>query len=404
MNQAIQQLVHAAFTGNVKLVRKILSDKNQKVDVNAANDQGTTALIEASKLGHVDIVRVLLKAGANPNWANSAGETAVHYAAQHAVPTVLQLLVAHGGDVNVVDCEGRTALHWACAHDALHTAEWLLSSTDIDVTVKNREGRNALMYFSPSSLAIFHHLTEKRYLDLAPLTVSDTEQLADEPPPSPATEHRVNDRTIPRDQTEQRPPRSSIRLSDIPSPTHYRTSEDGDWQNRYYALLDQYNAWHEKIKLWRATKNAQISSLKYSIEAKDELIRSLTDKLDEVREELKQKKKELQEKEREIRLLSSSQAKRNRNSASAERTSDEESSHDHVEHNDESAQQNDEQNKGEDGNEGENDKAPQGSKGGKGEKDSRISDKRKDDTQKQTQKQRSVRRSERLQKKRRRVS
>jgi hypothetical protein len=37
MNQAIQQLVHAAFTGNVKLVRKILSDKNQKVDVNAAN-------------------------------------------------------------------------------------------------------------------------------------------------------------------------------------------------------------------------------------------------------------------------------------------------------------------------------------------------------------------------------
>jgi hypothetical protein len=231
-------------------------------------EQGTTALMEASKLGHVEVVRILLKSNADPNWTNSAGETAVHYAAKNPVPTVLQVLVAHGGNVNAVDHEGRTALHWACQHNALQTALWLLSSTDINVTARDRQGRNALMYLSSSDLVTLHQLTENRYLNLAPLTVSDTEQLADEPPPPRIDSDNVSGddeyeeeedddddlrRRRRRSSIEktQSPRRSSVQLSDISSSLlEDRYSETGNWQERYNSLLQAFRAWKERAKFW----------------------------------------------------------------------------------------------------------------------------------------------------------
>jgi len=45
-------------------------------DVNAADDAGVTPLIRAAHRGHVDVVKVLLEAGADPNSRTKANKSA----------------------------------------------------------------------------------------------------------------------------------------------------------------------------------------------------------------------------------------------------------------------------------------------------------------------------------------
>ena len=54
-----------------------------KADVEAVGDNGATALMLASSLGHEGIVRLLIKGGANLHAQHKfAGATALHYAAE----------------------------------------------------------------------------------------------------------------------------------------------------------------------------------------------------------------------------------------------------------------------------------------------------------------------------------
>lgn len=47
-----------------------------RIDVNAQNDNGDTALHLATNKNHIDVVQVLLQVGANRNIQNKAGKTA----------------------------------------------------------------------------------------------------------------------------------------------------------------------------------------------------------------------------------------------------------------------------------------------------------------------------------------
>jgi ankyrin repeat protein len=61
--------------------------------VDAADDQGCTALHRAAKQGHTAVVQLLLAAQAAVDAADSEGETALHKAAQHNQTAVVQLLL-----------------------------------------------------------------------------------------------------------------------------------------------------------------------------------------------------------------------------------------------------------------------------------------------------------------------
>ena len=63
--------------------------------------------------GRVDIVKVLLAAGANVNAFDEDGETALMMAAEEGRADVVQALIAGGANVNMMDHEGRTALQHA---------------------------------------------------------------------------------------------------------------------------------------------------------------------------------------------------------------------------------------------------------------------------------------------------
>ncbi|PWU11874.1 MAG: hypothetical protein C5B51_01890 [Terriglobia bacterium] len=96
-------------------------------NVNAANDLGATPLWAASQNGSVAMIRKLLDAGANPNAALLAGETPLMVAARGGYPEVCELLLAKGADLNTHGPRGQTAVMWAVAQKHPETVKLLLS-------------------------------------------------------------------------------------------------------------------------------------------------------------------------------------------------------------------------------------------------------------------------------------
>jgi ankyrin repeat protein len=92
-------LIDAVKNGNVATVKTLLA---QKVDVNAAEPDGTTALHWAAHIGNTPMADLLLKAGANVKAITRAGATPFSLAANKGNAGVLELLLAKGEDADAV--------------------------------------------------------------------------------------------------------------------------------------------------------------------------------------------------------------------------------------------------------------------------------------------------------------
>ncbi|MGO9568404.1 MAG: ankyrin repeat domain-containing protein [Desulfomonilaceae bacterium] len=65
-------------------------------DVNAKDNHGWTALMEAAKTGHLDVVKLLLDEGADVNAKDNYGWTALKIAEEDGHKEIVELLKAHG--------------------------------------------------------------------------------------------------------------------------------------------------------------------------------------------------------------------------------------------------------------------------------------------------------------------
>jgi ankyrin repeat protein len=83
--------------------------------VNVANQLGVTALYLACMNRSAAMAERLLKAGANPNAALPSGESALMTAARTGGADVVKLLVSRGANVNAATAQQQTALMWAVA-------------------------------------------------------------------------------------------------------------------------------------------------------------------------------------------------------------------------------------------------------------------------------------------------
>ncbi len=88
-----------------------------KANVNAANEYGATALSVACASGNIAMIELLLGAKADPNAALLSGETPLMTAVDKGNIDAARALLEHGADVNVKESRGgQTALMWAVAN------------------------------------------------------------------------------------------------------------------------------------------------------------------------------------------------------------------------------------------------------------------------------------------------
>jgi ankyrin repeat protein len=95
--------------------------------VNAANDLGATPLWTASMNGSAVMVRRLLQAGADPNLALLLGETPLMAASRSGNPAVVAQLLDKGANMNARGARGQTALMWAVSEQHPDVAGVLLA-------------------------------------------------------------------------------------------------------------------------------------------------------------------------------------------------------------------------------------------------------------------------------------
>jgi ankyrin repeat protein len=98
-------------------------------DANLANDVGMTALIMACTSGQGSIVKRLLDAGALPNTGLASGETPLMRAARVGSAAAVDALLAAGAEVNAQEkSRGQTALMWAAANRHPSVAKALVAA------------------------------------------------------------------------------------------------------------------------------------------------------------------------------------------------------------------------------------------------------------------------------------
>ena len=118
-NDRYDMVTIAAVADDVATLEAALAAGNRATNVTSRYDG--TALIAAAHLGHVDVVRVLIKAGAPLDHVNNLGWTALIESivlgdggARHTM--TLAALVDAGANVNHPDRNGATPLHLAQAN------------------------------------------------------------------------------------------------------------------------------------------------------------------------------------------------------------------------------------------------------------------------------------------------
>ena len=141
-------LVAAAESQDVTAAVKLI---DQGADVNAASDNGTTALLWAAHYGETDLVRRLLKAGAEADVRNQFDATPIGEAAVIGSAPIIEMLLKAGVKADTPDHEGQTPLMVVARTGALDAAKVLLKH-GADVNAKESwGGQSALMWAASQS-------------------------------------------------------------------------------------------------------------------------------------------------------------------------------------------------------------------------------------------------------------
>lgn len=132
-------LAEAAMPSHVEIM-KLLLQAGAKVD--AVDHNGMTLLV-SSGFFDPSVTKVLLEAGANVNATDGNGETALMKASGYGFKQAAQILIEHHADMNLKDSKGRTALMHAAA-GRFSDAISLLLENGADPNVRSNEGKTAL--------------------------------------------------------------------------------------------------------------------------------------------------------------------------------------------------------------------------------------------------------------------
>jgi uncharacterized protein len=137
------RLIDAVKSRNKTAVQALLQ---QRVDVNAAEPDGTTALHWAVRADDATTVDTLLRAGAKVKVANRYGSSPLALAAKNGNGTILEALLKAGADANAALPDGETALMTAARTGKLDAVKTLLAHGADPNTKEPTKGQTALMW------------------------------------------------------------------------------------------------------------------------------------------------------------------------------------------------------------------------------------------------------------------
>jgi ankyrin repeat protein len=137
-----RKLAMAASLNNLAAARALL-DKGVPVDSPAID--GATPLLISAASGYIDLMKVLLAAGADPNRQDQHQDTPLMAAVRIGSRDAVKLLLDSRADPNQRDGSGRTAMHWAARSGHVDIVRTVLDAgsriDDIDET-----GRTPMTY------------------------------------------------------------------------------------------------------------------------------------------------------------------------------------------------------------------------------------------------------------------
>jgi ankyrin repeat protein len=137
------RLIDAVKGGNRETVRTLL---RARVNVNAPEADGTTALHWAVRADDVEMVRVLLRGGADAKVTNRYSATQLSLAAANGNPATIEMLLDAGADANTTSPDGETVLMTAALTGRADAVRELLDH-GADVNASERAfGETPLMW------------------------------------------------------------------------------------------------------------------------------------------------------------------------------------------------------------------------------------------------------------------
>jgi ankyrin repeat protein len=138
--KVITPLVLAVRRANPQMVRLLIQHGAR------VRGLGSLAFFAAVNSGKVELVQMLLKAGADPLGREKTwGATPLHTAAGNGHFNVMDVLRPYYRSVDISDDFGRTPLHYAAMAGKLQAMEWLLQR-GASVNAKDRTGMTPLMH------------------------------------------------------------------------------------------------------------------------------------------------------------------------------------------------------------------------------------------------------------------
>jgi ankyrin repeat protein len=153
------RLVEAVRQGDREAVRSLLAER---VDVNAPQGDGSTALAWAAHRNDLDTAEMLLGAGANPSAANDYGVTPLSLACTNGAARMVEKLLAAGADANLAQLSGETPLMTCARAGNLEAIQAILSGNGVNVDAREtRRGQTALMW----AVAAKHAAVAKALID-----------------------------------------------------------------------------------------------------------------------------------------------------------------------------------------------------------------------------------------------
>ena len=145
-------LHYLAVENHIEVIKALVEKKG--ADVNTLNDFGGSPLSDAAGLGYVDLVKYLLSVGAKLQLPQQK-ELVLHAAVRSGSVEMVKLILSAGAAVNDVESLGETALHVAAEDDHVEIVQLLLEA-GADLTAKR------IFDETPLDVATYHGATKVR--------------------------------------------------------------------------------------------------------------------------------------------------------------------------------------------------------------------------------------------------